>query len=109
MDRSLAAIVPSGPRWPDAFAKFKSQYPGAMLLFRIGDFYELFFDHAERAAKPLGLTITTRRAGPEKSPMAMCGFPYTSLETHLKTLVAAGERVAICEQVETKSSKAKGA
>lgn len=109
MDRSYAAIVPSDPRWPDAFAKFKSRYPGALLLFRVGDFYELFFDDAERAAKLLNLTITTRRTGVEQKPMTMCGFPHHSLEAHLKTLVAAGERVAICEQTENAKPKAKGA
>lgn len=104
------AVSPSDPRWPANFASLKAQYPGALLLFRIGDFYELFFADAERAAKLFNLTITGRRVGPEQSPMTMCGFPHNSLEVHLKTLVAAGERVAICELDEaTSTSKAKGA
>jgi len=106
--KSAFAATPSDPRWPDAFAKLKSQYASAMLLFRAGDFYELFFDDAERAAELLNLTVTTRRTGTGQKPMAMCGFPHHSLESHLKTLVAAGERVAVCDPVET-SSKAKGA
>lgn len=100
MDRSSPAVAPSDPRWLKHFAKLKAQNYGAFLLFRIGDFYELFFDDAERAAKLLGLTLTTRRVGPEQSPMAMCGFPHRSLERHLKTLVAAGDHVAVFEPVE---------
>jgi len=100
MDRSSVPVTPSDSRWGTNFAVLKIQCADAMLLFRTGDFYELFFDDAERAAKLLNLTITTRRNGLEVEPMAMAGFPHHSLESHLKTLVAAGERVAICERDE---------
>ncbi len=80
----------------------KVQYPGMLLLFRMGDFYELFDDDAQRAAKLLGLTLTSR-----DKTVPMAGFPHHSLESHLRKLLAAGERVAICDQVED-SALAKG-
>lgn len=76
----------------------KEQCPGAILLFRMGDFYELFSDDARTAARILGLTVTSREKGPNAVPMA--GFPYHALDGHLRKLIEAGQRVAICEQVE---------
>ena len=72
--------------------------PGAVLLFRMGDFYEVFFEDAELLARVLGLAITSREKGPDAIPMA--GFPHHSLDGHLRKLVQAGHRVAICDQVE---------
>ncbi|MHC5021755.1 MAG: MutS N-terminal domain-containing protein, partial [Planctomycetota bacterium] len=69
-----------------------------MLFFRMGDFYELFHDDAERIAPLLGLTLTSRDKGPNAMPMA--GVPVKSVTGYIKKLVALGERVAICEQVE---------
>lgn len=69
----------------------------ALLLFRMGDFYELFFEDAKIAARTLGLTLTTRdKNGAE--PVSMAGFPYHQLENYLQKLVASGHRVAVCEQ-----------
>jgi DNA mismatch repair protein MutS len=76
----------------------KSQYPGALVLFRMGDFYETFFEDAERLARTLGLALTSREKGPDAIPMA--GFPHHSIDTHLRKLVQAGFRVAICDQVQ---------
>lgn len=73
----------------------KAQHPDMLLLFRMGDFYELFGADAERAARLLHLTLTSRD---KQIPMA--GFPYHALDGHLRRLLAAGEKVAICEQVE---------
>ena len=76
----------------------KRQCPGAIVLFRMGDFYELFLEDAELVARVLGLALTSREKGPDAVPMA--GFPHHSLEGHLAKLVRAGYRVAICDQVQ---------
>jgi DNA mismatch repair protein MutS len=73
----------------------KQRHPGMLLLFRMGDFYELFDGDAELAAKVLGLTLTSR----DKS-IPMAGFPHHQLETYLRKLLQGGHRVAICDQVE---------
>jgi DNA mismatch repair protein MutS len=70
----------------------------ALLLFRMGDFYELFFEDAKTAARVLGLTLTSRDKGENAIPMA--GFPYHQLESYLGKLIASGFRAAVCEQVE---------
>lgn len=77
----------------------KAKYPDAVLLFRVGDFYETFGEDAVRAHKVLGITLT-RRANGSASEIELAGFPYHSLETYLPKLVRAGFRVAICEQLE---------
>ncbi len=76
----------------------KAKYPDALLLFRVGDFYETFGEDAIRAAKILGIVLTHRNNGGEKTELA--GFPHHSLNTYLPKLVKAGERVAICDQLE---------
>ncbi len=70
----------------------------ALLLFRMGDFYELFHDDAKTASKQLGLTLTSRDKGPNPIPMA--GFPYHQLDGYMAKLIGRGFRVAVCEQVE---------
>ena len=87
------------------FAEMKQQHPDAVLLFRVGDFYETFGDDAERAASVLGITLTSRNNG--GSDVALAGFPYHSLEVYLPKLVRAGFRVAICEQLEKPSKERK--
>lgn len=77
----------------------KTKYPDAMLLFRVGDFYETFGEDAKKAAGVLGITLTKRGAGSE-TETALAGFPYHSLNTYLPRLVKAGMRVAICDQLE---------
>ncbi len=76
----------------------KAKYPDAILLFRVGDFYETFGEDAIKTAKVLGITLTNRNNGGEKLELA--GFPYHSLDTYLHKLVKAGYRVAICDQLE---------
>ncbi len=77
----------------------KAKYPGALLLFRVGDFYETFGDDAERASGILDITLTKRSNG-AASEVALAGFPHHALETYLPRLVRAGQRVAICDQLE---------
>jgi len=84
------------------FEAAKARCPGALVLFRMGDFYELFGDDAREAADLLDLTLTSRDKGPDALPMA--GFPHHQLDVQLVKLVAAGRRVAICEQLDTPAS-----
>lgn len=77
----------------------KAKYPGALLLFRVGDFYETFGEDAVKASKILGIILTKRGAG-SSSETHLAGFPYHSLDVYLPKLVRAGERVAICDQLE---------
>ena len=77
----------------------KVKYPDAMLLFRVGDFYETFGEDAKKAARVLGIILTKRGAGSD-SETALAGFPHHSLNTYLPKLVKAGMRVAICDQLE---------
>src|SRR5712675_2552123 len=77
----------------------KEQVPGALLMFRLGDFYELFYEDAVTAARELEITLTARNK--EKGePIPMCGVPYHSAENYIARLIQKGYRVAICDQVE---------
>ena len=80
------------------YRSFKEQYPDYILLFRMGDFYEMFYEDAKIASRDLGLALTSRSKGPTAVPLA--GIPYHALDNYLARLVRAGHRVAICEQVE---------
>ena len=82
----------------------KEAHPGELLFFRLGDFYEMFFDDAKVAAKELGLTLTSRSGDLEKNPM--CGVPYHAADSYIARLVAKGFKVAIAEQIG--DPKAKG-
>ncbi|MFB9056182.1 DNA mismatch repair protein MutS [Mariniflexile ostreae] len=77
----------------------KAKYPDALLLFRVGDFYETFGEDAVKTARILGITLTKRGAGSD-SETALAGFPHHSINTYLPKLVKAGQRVAICDQLE---------
>ncbi len=81
------------------YNSIKAKYPDAILLFRVGDFYETFGEDAKKAAEVLGIILTKRGAGSE-SETALAGFPHHSLNTYLPKLVKAGLRVAICDQLE---------
>ena len=81
------------------YYKIKEKHPDALLLFRVGDFYETFHEDAVKASNILGIILTKRGAG-SNSETKLAGFPYHSLNTYLHKLVKAGERVAICEQLE---------
>lgn len=77
----------------------KAKYPGALLLFRVGDFYETFGEDAVKTAQILGIVLTRRGQGPNGA-IELAGFPHHSLENYLSKLVRAGQRVAICDQLE---------
>lgn len=81
------------------YNQIKAKHPGALLLFRVGDFYETFGEDAVKASKILGIVLTKRGAG-SPTETALAGFPHHSIETYLPKLVRAGERVAICDQLE---------
>lgn len=81
------------------YNSIKAKHPDAILLFRVGDFYETFSDDAIKAARILGITLT-KRANGSAAYVELAGFPYHALDTYLPKLVRAGQRVAICEQLE---------
>ncbi|MCU4176328.1 DNA mismatch repair protein MutS [Carboxylicivirga sp. N1Y90] len=81
------------------YYSIKEKYPDAVLLFRVGDFYETFSDDAIKASEILGITLT-RRANGAASYVELAGFPHHALDTYLPKLVRAGERVAVCDQLE---------
>ena len=78
------------------YNKIKMKYPDALLLFRVGDFYETFGEDAVKTARILNIVLTNRNNGGERTELA--GFPHHSLNTYLPKLVRAGERVAICDR-----------
>lgn len=78
---------------------FKAKYPDAILLFRVGDFYETFGEDAKRASAALGITLTKRSNG-KASEIELAGFPHHAVDTYLPKLVRAGHRVAVCDQIE---------
>ena len=92
------------------YQEMKKKHPDAVLLFRVGDFYEIFGDDAVKASEILGITLTRRANGSDKY-IELAGFPHHALDTYLPKLVRAGQRVAICEQLEdpklTKTAKQK--
>jgi DNA mismatch repair protein MutS len=81
------------------YNQIKARHPEAMLLFRVGDFYETFGEDAVKASRILGIILTKRKNG-AAADMELAGFPHHSLETYLPKLVRAGQRVAICDQLE---------
>ena len=83
----------------DQYYKAKASYPDTIMLFRVGDFYETFGEDAIKTSRILGITLT-RRANGSASHVELAGFPYHAVDTYLPKLVRAGERVAICEQLE---------
>jgi DNA mismatch repair protein MutS len=80
------------------YNSIKAKYPDAILLFRVGDFYETFSSDAVTTAKVLGITLTSRNNGSAAQELA--GFPHHAIDTYLPKLVRAGYRVAICDQLE---------
>ncbi|WP_047985200.1 DNA mismatch repair protein MutS [Ornithinibacillus californiensis] len=83
----------------EQYLRIKADYQDAFLFFRLGDFYEMFFDDAIKASRELEITLTKRDGGKEE-PIPMCGIPYHAAEGYIKNLVEKGYKVAICEQVE---------
>ncbi|MFN4242251.1 MAG: DNA mismatch repair protein MutS [Tepidisphaerales bacterium] len=91
------------------YRQFKQQHPGYVLFFRMGDFYEMFWEDAELCARVLGVALTTRSKGGlgGNDAIPMAGVPYHAVEGYLRKMIAAGYRVALCEQTED-ASQAKG-
>lgn len=82
------------------YEEMKRKFPDAILLFRVGDFYETFYEDAIVCSEILGITLT-RRANGINNHVELAGFPHHALDTYLPKLVRAGKRVAICEQIES--------
>ncbi len=80
------------------YLRIKAQHPDMLLFYRMGDFYEMFYEDAERASRLLDLTLTTRGAS-AGAPIKMAGVPYHAVDQYLAKLVRIGESVAICEQI----------
>ena len=81
------------------YLQMKAENPGCLLFFRLGDFYEMFFDDARLVSRELELTLTGRDCGlEERAPM--CGVPHHAVDTYVQRLIAKGYKVAICEQME---------
>ena len=80
------------------YLSVKREYPDTILLFRLGDFYEMFYDDAKIASEILGIALTSRDRS-KKNPVPLCGVPYHSVEPHISKLLGSGKKVAICEQV----------
>jgi len=88
------------------YHRIKNEYPDALVLYRLGDFYEMFYEDAYTGAKDLNIALTKKKVGKEKF-IPMCGIPYHAADSYISRLVARGHKVAICEQLED-ASQAKG-
>ena len=95
MDIDVNSLSPMMRRY---FA-IKAQYPDCLLFFRLGDFYEMFFEDAEKASRVLDLVLTGRDCGLKDRRAPMCGVPYHAVDNYIRRLIDAGFRVAICEQL----------
>src|SRR6059058_484196 len=107
---SPSGSVPAGPSVTPAMRQYldaKQQYRDAILFFRMGDFYEMFYEDALVASRALELTLTSRAKDAQGTAIPMCGIPHHALDGYLARLVKKGFRVAICDQVED-PRKAKG-
>lgn len=82
------------------YLTMKARYPNALLLYRMGDFYELFFDDAKRAAEILDITLTKRGNDKAGNPIAMAGVPFHAADSYMARLIAAGQTVVVCEQID---------
>src|SRR5271170_844578 len=102
VDAATSALSPAMRQ----YQQFKAQHPGYVLFYRMGDFYEMFWEDAILAAKTLGVALTSRNKGAaDEIPMA--GVPFHAVENYLRKMIAAGHKVAICEQTQD-ASAAKG-
>ena len=82
------------------YRNIKEQYPDCILFYRVGDFYEMFFEDAKDASAILDITLTKKRLGTDMEPAPLCGVPYHAAEAYLARLLSAGRKVAICDQTE---------
>src|SRR5690242_14598903 len=97
-NRNPSPDAPGTTAMMQQYLRIKAQHPEMLLFYRMGDFYEMFYDDAERASRLLDLTLTTRGAS-AGAPIKMAGVPYHAVDQYLAKLVKIGESVAICEQV----------
>ena len=88
------------------YLAIKDEYPDAILFYRMGDFYEMFFEDAEIASRILDITLTSRNKK-EESPVPMCGVPHRAVQGYIARLIENGCKVAVCDQVED-PAEAKG-
>jgi DNA mismatch repair protein MutS len=86
------------------YLQIKADYPDSILFFRLGDFYEMFLDDAVKASRILDITLTSRNKSSDGNDVPLCGIPYHSANPYIAKLIEAGEKVAICEQVEDPKS-----
>ncbi len=95
-------VKPTGAATPAMrqYLQFKAQYPTYVLFFRMGDFYEMFWEDAKTCNKVLGVTLTSRSKSADGEAIPMAGVPFHSVEGYLRKMIAAGYKVAICEQME---------
>jgi DNA mismatch repair ATPase MutS len=97
MNESLKGLISHTPMMQQ-YLKLKAQHPEILLFYRMGDFYELFYDDAKRASQLLDISLTKRGASAGE-PIPMAGIPHHAVENYLAKLVNQGESVAICEQI----------
>src|SRR3989337_2071960 len=102
MPQTSSPLTPPSDATPAMrqYLEAKRQYRDAILVFRMGDFYEMFYEDALVAARALELTLTSRSKDGQGTSIPMCGVPHHALDTYLARLVKKGFRVAICDQVE---------
>jgi DNA mismatch repair protein MutS len=81
------------------YLSIKEQYPDAILFYRMGDFYEMFFEDAQIASRALEITLTSRNKNAE-SPVPMCGVPHRAARSYIARLIGKGYKVAVCDQIE---------
>lgn len=106
-DPSLESRVQHATPMMRQYYKAKESHPDAILFFRMGDFYEMFFEDAQRASELLGITLTARSKDKSGDKIPMAGIPVKSVDNYVRRLLEAGQRVAICEQLED-AQQAKG-
>src|SRR5918912_4308937 len=94
----MAEIAQAATPMMRQYLDTKARYPDALLFFRLGDFYEMFFEDAVRASEALQITLTARAKGDDRVPM--CGVPYHAARGYVARLLEQGFKVAICDQVE---------
>lgn len=99
MTNTIPASVKITPMMQQ-YLEIKAQHQDAILFYRLGDFYEMFFDDAVTASKVLGITLTSRNSKDDENRVPLCGIPYHAVSSYLAKMIKAGFKVAICEQVE---------
>src|SRR2546427_8475071 len=97
-NQTPSADLPGTSALMQQYLRLKAQYPDMLLFYRMGDFYEMFYEDAERASRLLDLTLTTRGAS-AGAPIKMAGVPYHAVDQYLAKLVIIGEAAARCEQI----------